>query len=57
MIEGTSQMGSFITPYIVSLVTNLGQKPIILMSILVLIMGIFPLKFVKETYNEEIYKK
>ena len=57
MIEGTSQMGSFVTPYVVSLVTNLGGKPIVVMSILVLIMGIIPLKFVKETYNEEVYKK
>ena len=50
MIEGTSQIGSFLAPYVVSIVTNSGQKPIVFISIIVIILGIFPLKFIKETF-------
>ena len=51
MIEGTSQLGSFVTPYIVSLATNMGLKPIVVFGFVVLVMGIIPIKFVKETFN------
>lgn len=50
MIEGFSQIGSFMTPYVVSLVTNSGQKPIVFLSIFVIVLGIFPIKFIKETF-------
>ena len=49
MIEGISQIGSFSTPYIVNGLEKAGQHPVAYLSIFVLIVGIFPLKFVRET--------
>lgn len=50
MIEGISQMGSFITPFFVEIIDNAGQSPVAFISIIVLILGIVPLKFVKQTF-------
>ena len=49
MIEGISQIGSFITPYVMQLILNNGQKPIIYFAVIVLVIGIIPLRWVKET--------
>ena len=49
MIEGISQIGSFMTPFVMSIFQKSGQKPIIYFAIIVLVIGIFPLKWVRET--------
>ena len=42
-------MGSFATPYLILAIKNSGQKPIIYFAVVVLVIGISPLKWVRET--------
>lgn len=49
MIEGTSQLGNFLSPFIVSGAINLGINPLIIFSVILAVLGLAPLKFLKET--------
>ncbi len=46
-IEGISQIGNFLTPYIVTGSKNLGINPLIVVSCLLGILGIVPMLFIK----------
>lgn len=48
-IEGISQFGNFITPYIVTGCQNGHINPLIVFSFMMLIIGTIPLYFYKET--------
>lgn len=50
-IEGLSQIGNFITPFIVTACQNAGINPLIIFSIMLAIFGILPLASYKETLN------
>ena len=50
--EALSQIGTFLTPFIVAMVTNANINPVIIVAAAVLIIGIIPLKFVKETFKK-----
>lgn len=47
VIEGISQTGSFLTPFIVSAVTNAKLNPIVIICCVMLVIGLFPIKFIK----------
>ncbi len=47
LIEALSQLGNFATPFIVTIATNAGVNPVIIVSLVVLVIGVLPLKFVK----------
>lgn len=49
VIEGISQIGSFLTPFIVGFVTNAKLNPIVIICCVMLVLGLFPIKFIKET--------
>ena len=46
-IEGISQIGNFLTPFIVTGSHNLNINPLIVMSFLLLVLGIVPMLFIK----------
>jgi hypothetical protein len=48
-IEGMSQIGNFITPYIVTACQNGGINPLIIFSFMLAALGTVPLLFYKET--------
>jgi hypothetical protein len=48
-IEGISQIGNFITPYIVTGCQNAGINPLIVFSFMLSIIGTVPLLFYRET--------
>lgn len=52
VIEGISQLGSFLTPFIVGLVTNAKLNPIVIICCVMLVLGLFPIKFIKETLQK-----
>lgn len=52
VIEGISQIGSFLTPFIVGLVTNAKLNPIVIICCVMLVLGLFPIKFIKETLQK-----
>lgn len=52
VIEGISQIGSFLTPFIVGLVTNAKLNPIVIISCVMIVLGLFPIKFIKETLQK-----
>jgi MFS-type transporter involved in bile tolerance (Atg22 family) len=53
VIEGISQIGSFLTPFIVGFVTNAKLNPIVIICCVMLVLGLFPIKFIKETNNKD----
>jgi uncharacterized membrane protein YeaQ/YmgE (transglycosylase-associated protein family) len=50
-IEGISQMGNFVTPYIVTACQDGGINPLIIFSFILAVIGTVPLLFIKETLN------
>ncbi len=52
IIEGISQLGSFMTPFIVGAVTNAKINPVVMISCVMIVIGLFPIKFIKETLNK-----
>lgn len=52
VIEGISQLGSFMTPFIVGIVTNAKLNPVVIICGVMLVIGIFPIKFIKETLTK-----
>jgi hypothetical protein len=44
-IEGISQIGNFMTPYIVTGCQNAGINPLIIFSFILSVIGTFPLLF------------
>ena len=48
-IEGISQLGNFITPYIVTACDNANFSPLVVTGILCAVFGIGPMFFIKET--------
>lgn len=52
IIEGISQLGSFITPFIVGFVTNAKLNPIVIICCVMLVIGLFPIKFIQETLQK-----
>jgi hypothetical protein len=48
-IEGISQIGNFITPYIVTGCQNAGINPLIVFSFMLTALGTLPLLFYRET--------
>lgn len=52
IIEGISQLGSFMTPFIVGAVTNAKINPVVMISCVMIVVGLFPIKFIKETLNK-----
>lgn len=50
-IEGISQIGNFITPYIVNVAQNAGVNPLIIFSFMLALLGTIPLTFYPETIN------
>lgn len=52
IIEGISQLGSFMTPFIVGAVTNAKLNPVVMIACVMIVIGLFPIKFIKETLNK-----
>ena len=50
-IEGLSQIGNFITPYIVTACENSNINSLIVFSFMLGVLGIVPMLFIKETLN------
>lgn len=51
-IEGFSQIGNFITPYIVTACENANINSLIVFSFMLGVLGIVPMFFIKETLNK-----
>jgi len=51
-IEGISQIGNFITPYIVTACNDKDINPVIVLSIMLAILGTIPLIKIKETLGK-----
>lgn len=52
IIEGISQLGSFMTPFIVGAVTNAKLNPVVIIACVMIVIGLFPIKFITETLNK-----
>lgn len=50
-IEGFSQIGNFVTPYLVTACENANINTLLVVGIIVGILGCIPMFFIKETLN------
>jgi hypothetical protein len=50
VIEALSNLGDLVTPFVVTLTSNTGISPVFMVSV-ILILGITPLIFTKETFH------